>query len=275
MPFSLHAGAQAAFNARADALLASVASRVEAAQPTENDLLEFNGIPVPVSVMWESLRDDDIRVAVIFPIQGKTVRVDGDDFLSLVHLAEGLQGRRELSDAVSVEAALDVLVDWLGERILSETDATFVHFLLDWLERHVTERTIVFPIFHLRFDATLSVNGVKIRQLQASEVDEWYAHLLGDSEWRERLEGERNQWRERIGGWAAAFVLVNAEPKHALEVAFRKAVEVLAILRSFSSAMLIPSRRSRCTIYGMEHVERRTAFSLDLNRPGFTGGSVT
>lgn len=90
MLFSLHAGAQAACNARADALLASVASRVEAAQPTGNHLLEFNGIPVPVSVMWESLRDDDIRVAVIFPIQGKTVRVDGDDFLSLVHLAEGL-----------------------------------------------------------------------------------------------------------------------------------------------------------------------------------------
>lgn len=170
---------------------------------------------------------------------------------------------------------MDVLVDWLGERILAETDATFVHFLLDWLERHVTERTIVFPIFHLRLDATLSVNGVKIRQLQASEVDEWYAHLLGDSEWRERLEGERNQRRERIGGWAAAFVLVNAEPKHALEVAFRKADEVLAIFRSFSSAMLIPSRRSRCTIYGMEHVERRTAFSLDqsglVDRRGVLG----
>ena len=265
MPYSLHPNAQADFDAKADVFLTMVRQRVADTEPSTDDFLNLGGISVTVEVMWQSLQDSDIRTGVAFPLLDRAICIEGDDFLPIVRLAEKIQQRRELSEAVGVQAILDVLILWCKQRIRSETDAAFSRFLLDWLEQHATEHTIIFPIFQLWFAGVLRVCGVEIRTLEDAEVDRWYEQLVGDAEWRQHAEQERNDWRRRIGGRAAAFVTLTAEPGHALEQAYEKAERVLSALRSFSPAMLIPARRSFCTIYGMQQVRERTAFTIGPN----------
>ena len=50
---------------------------------------------------------------------------------------------------------------------------------------------------------------------------------------------------------------------------------MLSVLRSFSPAMLIPARRSFCTIYGMQQVRERTAFTIGPNGlPGISHPTI-
>jgi hypothetical protein len=265
MSYSLHPNAQADFDAKADMILAMVRQRVDDTEPSTGDFLNIAGISVPVAVMWQSLQDSNIRTGVAFPLLDRAIRIEGDDFLPIVRLAEKIQQRRELSEAVGVQAVLDVLILWCKQRIRSETDTAFSRFLLDWLEEHATEHTIIFPIYQLWFAGVLRVCGVEIRTLQDAEVDRWYEQLVSDAEWRQHAEQERDNWRRRIGGRAAAFVTLTAEPGHALEQAYEKVERVLSVLRSFSPALVIPARRSFCTIYGMQQPRERTAFTIGAN----------
>jgi hypothetical protein len=262
MPYSLHPNALADFDAKADVILAMVRQRVADTEPSTGDFLNIAGISVTVETMWQSLEDSNIRTGVAFPLLDRAIRIEGDDFLPIVRLAERIQQRRELSEVVGVQAILDVLILWCKQRIRSETDGAFSRFLLDWLEAHATEHTIIFPIYQLWFAGVLRVCEVEIRTLEDAEVDRWYEQLMGDAELRTTAEKERDDWRQRIGGRAAAFVTLIAEPGHALEQAYEKVERVLSVLRSFSPAMLIPTRRSFCTVYGIQQPRKRTAFTI-------------
>lgn len=181
MSYSLHPNAQADFDAKADKILAMVRQRVDDTEPSTGDFLNIAGISVPVAVMWQSLQDSNIRTGVAFPLLDRAIRIEGDDFLPIVRLAEKIQQRRELSEAVGVQAILDVLILWCKQRIISETDTAFSRFLLDWLEEHATEHTIIFPIYQLWFAGVLRVCGVEIRTLEDAEVDHWYEMPSGAS----------------------------------------------------------------------------------------------
>lgn len=262
MRFSLHPHAQASFDVKADSILALVQQKISETEPSVGDFLALNGVPMPVEVMWESLQDSDIRTGVAFPLLERAIRIEGNEFLPIVHLAEKIQQRRELSEAVSIQAILDVLVMWLKQRVGAEMDGGFSQFLLNWIEQNATERTVIFPIFQVWCAGVLKVAGVEIRTVEDADVNRWYEQLLRNDEWRQHAQRERDEWRNRIGGRAAAFVAVTAEPTQALELAYEKVDRVLSIIRSFSPAMLTPTRRSFCTVYGMEQIRKRTAFSI-------------
>lgn len=265
MPLSIHPKAEEAYNTKAEEVLAMVRQRVETTEPMDNDFLTIAGIPVPVEVMWQSLEGSDIRSGAAFPFEGRAIRIEGDDFLAISRLAGNIQSQRGFSEAVSVDAILDVLIRWFKERLTATTEDPFVAYLLAWLREHVVERTIVFSIVHLQFQGKLQVNGVEIRQLEVEEIAGWYESFVAIPEANEIATKDRDKWQKLVGGWAAAFVKVVAEPMHALEIAYQKADEAISLLRSFSPALLDPLRRSYCTIYGMAEAQRKTSFSLEVS----------
>lgn len=58
-----------------------------------------------------------------------------------------------------------------------------------------------------------------------------------------------------------SFTLV-AEPIRAEEIAYARVDRALSILRSYSPAMVSPTGRSFCTIYGLEHIETRNVITI-------------
>ncbi len=189
----------------------------------------------------------------------------GEDCAKLNRLAEALQRTADFKPRLSFEFIRSTILDWIEQRVRSETEANLSEFVLARANAEVKIFEIWVPMANLTVQRELSLGPVRIRSLNREIFDTWLGQLLANAD-ENRIEHIRmhsKALREKYQGLAAAYVALRAEAGFAVEKALEKAEEVASLLRVFHPANASPRAVYHCRPLGSESKESYSALVID------------
>lgn len=268
---TLHPRARQSFDERAAALLArcslaAVSTHESADEPAEHE--SWSSPPVSATIRSSDLAEHAVRT-IGKDDYGEEVRLErigdqgrltfaGAHFLDLQRLVESMQAARPLRDTVSRETLRDLIADWVWERLVRSSQESMCDHVLPRVNNRIDTYTIVIPIHELFVEQEFDVGRVRIVRLSEARLADWISEPQADP-------ATRDVWAQVVGR-AAATLTLRAERRRAYEVAFDEAEVALAALRSYSEGVLVPNRRSHCTVLGQENAHKRIHFVVKQGR---------
>ena len=281
--FSLHPNARLNFDAKAESLLGMVSvvppdhcpereSPGPQAEPPFATPLPRNAVPGR-SVSFHDY--EGAPVARVFREDTFEAGLQGDGYQALRAIAETLQRTPAMRSLVAVETLERLIFEWVRERIAGRTDRPMTAVVLDQAAALLTDHDVVLPLFRVTLAAPVQIGRVTLRTITSADFAGWEsatggaapkaatgAHRLGFLEQRRRMQG-----------FAAATLTVYGERAFALVEALEEAEEATAMLRLFSPAILSPSARSFCTLWGQEGIASPTYLFFEPARARVQAGS--
>ena len=116
------------------------------------------------------------------------------------------------------------------------------------------------------------LGAVTFRTMPDSPLEVWKSQLLagaGSDEARAATERYSEQLRQKHSGHAAATMSITAERRRALEIAYERAEQSVAVLRLYQDATYRPEGISVAVLYGQHNVPSRVGFLAKERRLAF------
>lgn len=279
----MHPDAAASFNSRANSLLSRVHSRL----PEERPRRPFSpDLHVAAHLGPEAIRGA-FRSALIdvggqelarYFVEGSVeVGLDGSDYQELVALIESVSKSAPFRNAVSRARLMDAALDWMHDSRRLATDLPVTDYMVRACMPEVRQFEVAVPIAMLSVQCAVPVGRAEIRPITKLTIAEWFEPIRRraetDNERRAADEYVARKVKE-LGGYAAAFVSVNAEPKRASEIAIEEAATAAALLRFGAIASFTPRVTSCCLPLGQQLIPGSETYlfhagSLQQSTDGF------
>ena len=197
--------------------------------------------------------------------ENMTIGLEGPDYQDFVRLIEAVQRTAACRELVSVRRLTEAAFDWFLETRKATTYLGFAEYVANVCSPEIRDYEVAVPIALLSVEEAFPVGRTMIRPITRDVLDDWFrprqSMELTDDQ-RSSLEEDVRRKRNRLQGYAAAFVTVRAERFRAQEIALKEADAAAGLLRFFSLA----SYRSRvpcfCTPLGKENIEQFNAILL-------------
>lgn len=279
----LHPNARSNFDARAELLLGMVSvvppglglgdeSPGSQAEPPFTTPLPPNAV-LGRSVLFHDY--EGAPVARVFREDSFEAGLKGDDYQALRAIAETLQRTPAMRSLVAVETLERLIFEWVRERTAGRTDRPMTDVVLDQTAALLRDHDVVLPLFRVVLAAPVQIGRVTLRTITSGDFARWEAAAGGPA--ASASAGARRLTflaeRRRMQGFAAATLSVYGERAFALVEALEEAEEATAMLRLFSPAILSPSARSFCTLWGQEGIASPTYLLFEPSRGGLRAGS--
>lgn len=283
----LYPDARTNFDRKAEALLPMLVVS-SAAEPAPSQAPPARGIVDPeapfvtylpdhaVQSHFQTFRDGDgVVTARAFTHGGMITGLQGEGYCALRKLAEAMQGTRPLRPIVGVDAIERLIFDWVRARALVSDDTPMCARVLPGIESVVADVEVILPLFRVQLAAPVQIGRVSLRTVTPADFSRWESAAARGPNGPELSEQSRAgllEQRKRMQGFAAATLVVRGERGHALEVAQAEAEEAVSLLRLFSPAMLFPSARSFCTLWGRRNMESTSYLVFEPTRASLAFG---
>lgn len=235
---------------------------------------------------WESDKRGN-PISRYFQIGGTYIGLTGEDFRELYRLAECIQKLPGWRDTVSIEALVEQTFEWLRLRYLeqqklpqisSEAIPAFCDDLLTFFNKQIEPQEVWVPLDGLEIESDFAFGKIELRTLTSAKMERWredwetwaLKHPARAAGWTYEFESRR----ERLQGLTAACLRLEAEPKRAVEVAYREAERTVAILRCLSPAIYFPDAVTRIALAGGESDREREHYFVkegSINHFGIGG----
>lgn len=213
---------------------------------------------------WETDKRDN-PISRYFQISNTCIGLTGDDFLELYRLAERIQKLPGWRDAVSIEALVEYTFDWLRLRYLeqqklplapSEAVPLFCDALLTFFNQQIKPQEVWVPLEGMEIESDFAFGRAELRTITVAMMDrwrqDWESWALKHPERAEGWAYEFELRRTRLQGLTAVCLRLEAEPKRAVEVAYREAERTVAMLRCLSPSVYFPDAITRIALAGWE-----------------------
>lgn len=165
----------------------------------------------------------------------KTFRIEGEDYLELVRIAEGVHRAPDYGRAVSLSLLIDLVFAWLIAARQGTTTAPLRSFLEAKCEPLIQDVEVWIPVAGIYLESEFTLGDVTFKSITPAMIDQWQRDFL---EHNPNLEKEADEFfrqrRRELQGLAAATSQIRAEPQHAYEVGRREAETAIALLRCAS-----------------------------------------
>jgi hypothetical protein len=265
MKHELHPSAKANLDDRGNALL----SRLKFRSKTDKKRREFK----PDLHIAANLTEKDIlsvghagmidmtgrEKARYFLEENREVGLEGDAYLEFERLVESIQRTPTFSEAISQDRLKEVAFDWFRDSRRLATYATLSDYIYEICSRDIQSYEVAIPIATLSVEMPFVVGRVEIRPLTKNVLDAWFQNYInhaGSDEERAAIIAKLDRMRKRLQGYSAAFIVVNAEPTRAQEVALQETEAALGILRYCAPGNLSSYIQCAAVPLGKENIPR-------------------
>ena len=272
----LHPDAERAFNARAEALIASLAPEPSAVRrprpasfkPDIRTVRTIRQQDIVGELKWNWVDNGRAANARYCMFDNGTLGLCGDGFRALAKLAEQVQAVTALRPILSVEYVLETLFDWLVDKKRGRAGEPAMAYLLTKSRKDVREHETWFPVAMLHMQGNLQLGRILFRTVDRSVLERWASDWLARASGRPEAEQANvrtmlDDLGKNLQGLAAATITLRAEPMRALEVGLKEAEVAIALLRFFSHGALEPNIASYCAVLGKEHLQSITYLSVE------------
>ena len=266
MKIQLHENAIKNFNEKADNLLFEIVPDPNAKK--SNPLPSYSEIVIQdleiieiTKIAYTSIMDGE--TGVIFYADNKPFGLFEDGYKQFIKLVESVYKDKIISAYVHFDTLKDLIFDWIAARYKNETALQMTEFVLPKCEDKIKEIEIWLPVHRLIIESEFSVGKITFKTITTKMIDEWHTekakHGIGN---QEEYEVYLFQEREKLQGFAATTIKLEAEAKRALEIAFEEANKALSLLRLFGGGAFHPKVVSYCVLLGMEHLQGITELNI-------------
>lgn len=278
MRLELHPEAARNFNAKAEGLLAELASaprRVHRGHqgPLDPDIhvvAHLEPEDIIGDIKFGHVDDFGNEVAKTFEAGAELIGLFGESYKNLVRIAEAMHKVKTLHTAVSLRLLIDTIFDWVRHRHQASPVPGMTEYVLAECEKRLEEVEIWIPVYMLHVQSPFTIGRVTLREITRAIIDEWHGGMLAQVPEASKAVVEHHLSKERakLQGFAAATLKLHAEPERAAEIAFEEVEEALALLRFFAPASFNPRYTSHCVPLGRQHVESSKYLTVQ-------GGKIT
>lgn len=200
---------------------------------------------IPVTVISAEEMQDGIRttlhdrsgkeVGKVLHENGKTFRLEGDDYAELMRIAKGIRAAPDYGRAVSLALLTDLVFDWLIATHQGITTALLLKFLEEKCEPLIQDVEVWIPVAGTYVESEFMLGDVTFKSITPAMIDQWQREFLEHNPHLEKEADEFFRQRRRdLQGLAAATFQIRAEPRHAYEVGRKEAEIAIAMLRCAS-----------------------------------------
>ncbi len=198
---------------------------------------------------------------------GKKILLEGEGWRELSKLSSKVAQTPNIREKVSASFIEDVTFLWIKARYEKSTSVGFSDHLVSEIIKAVVDQEIWIPIAKTQIDGVLEIGRVKIQPISKQVFDSWRESMrLPKPEEDAKVEQLFDKFRRKLQGYAAARIVVSAEPARARKIAEEETEKALAVLRWMSPEIQLPRKPSFCAILGREYVPSFTHFILREGR---------
>lgn len=247
----LHEQAEAAYNAKADAIVAEVQPRPPKQPSSTEAMPKVNGDTPIVSHFGEgdidlkSFREYEVdyrgkRKACYFYTSSRSrLGITGAAHDTIEEPAQRIAGDRAYRYALSEKFVYDQAITWLQQKI-DQPDVTpaFVRFIEDAAAKAITRHEIWLPIPGVQVTRPFQIGRTPFRNITKSMMDEWAEKQKVTSS--PKAEASFERLRVKIQAATAACVEVEAEPIRGYNIAFSESEPSIAIFRLACPVIMNP-----------------------------------
>lgn len=275
MKLNLHPNAAKNFDEKANALLSKLILDPNINQPkpesfsSEMFIRELKDVEITSTGYYTELEGD---IAKTFSDGRNVLGLFDEDYKELVRLAENLQRTKGISEFVSVKLLTKLIFEWIADFYNRKTTLSMCQYVLPKCEEKIIRSELWFPVHRTLIEKEIQIGKITFKIISKQMIDDWQAllelHTIGS---KEQAQVRFDMDREKLQGFAAATMEIEAEPQRAFEIVFDEAEKALSLLRFYTGAAWHPRLVSHCVLLGREHYEGYTL--LDVNAGKIEGYS--
>lgn len=276
MPLDFHHEAAKNFDQKAEGLFGKVVfdphgnSKQQQEGGFQPDIVRYE---IPEEDLLSLKRDSYIagplqrEIAKTFRLNDSVLGLFGEDYKSLVRLAESMQKTKALRDKVSVRFLIDSIFNWVATSYRRSGVLPMTEVVLAEAEKAVQNIELWLPVAMLYVESEVVIGRITLKTISKDILDNYHSAAIDqiqkdghaiDTELQQHFRIERQE----LQGLAAATIKLHAEPIRAREIAVEEAQNSLAILRLYSLANLEPELICHCTLLGREKIEEIRTFTV-------------
>lgn len=213
---------------------------------TDDDVIEIEGSSVDASgrVLGRFFWHADAEYGL-----------DGDDYLALRRVAEGLLKNRELQPVVNATIIEETLFGWCRDRFRGIETRPYSSALVAFLAESVVPRTLWFPIAELEVQKPFKLGVAEFAPVTTAMLNSYEAQLAeavgGNTELAARYVAEL---REKVQGRAAVVLQIEAAEARAVERGLELAEAAVRLLALLAPGSLSPWHVTTCAPVGAEYI---------------------
>jgi hypothetical protein len=264
MKLEIHPSAKSNFNERGEKLVSCVT-------PHESFMKQSTDYPRPDIYTGPTINEDEITgftllglsdefgncTAKLFIHDQVKYGLHGEGYKKLVRLTESIQKTNQLRRFISVETLGEIIFQWVESKFKDTSTAPLSEFILVQCEEIIQEQDIWIPVANLNLQSDITLGNITFRTISRAMLDTYFSERPDDLSPEEMAASNQfeSKIRRKYQAFAAATIVVCAEPKRAKEIAFQEAERSLCCLRFFSPANFSPKIVSYTMLKGKEHLE--------------------
>lgn len=167
---------------------------------------------------------------------GKKLILDANGCETLDKISEQIQNLSALKNKVSKKYISNLIWDWIEQTKKSDNfNENFITYLEKNITNDVKEYLCIIPISNLEVEVSFPIANSVITPLSKEKYNSWIENLDCSDGVPEHL----NNLRERHQGLASVVTKVNAEPRHAKDLALKEAKLATMVLSFFQKEQFI------------------------------------
>jgi hypothetical protein len=164
----------------------------------------------------------------------------GDNLKKVLKFSETVANRKELRDILSPMTVQEVVLDWIGARVLEREIRSLADQISAVVTEHVRPLTVWVPIEDTSVECELSFADAILTPLSRRELDYVIDEATRDREPEDVQSFRKKSYRDWLGKAIMRFS-IEAEPRRARELALEKAERYMALLQFYGpTTMILP-----------------------------------
>ncbi len=178
MELAFHPNAEANFNSQADALVAELAPRPQAAARSSFDPERFVSHTVQASGIigppcLGTVDASGREIGRSFVHGHEMVGLSDDSYVRLARLIDAMHRAPAIEKAVSPSVLLGLVFQWMEHRFKGESLPTMTAYVLADLNPRLRDTEVWTPVAHLRIQSAFRLGQVKFQPVARELLDRW------------------------------------------------------------------------------------------------------
>lgn len=222
---------------------------------TEKEIIEFH--PSTISNGYGE------EVGFYFFQGGKRYGILNENYRNVLKLVESISKLKSFSAKVSQETIKNIVFDWIQKRCIGATDKGVTTFIIKQASGKISFQEVWLPIKFLQIEEAFVVGKIGFKPISERFIDKLRSQCVEDLPEKEKELGELfDKHIRNFQGYAAATLIIEAEPNRAKEITLEETRKALLLLRIFHPSSFHPKVTSFYDIWGSEKKERASILTL-------------
>lgn len=269
----VHKDAKANFDAKGEALISLIEEIPQKGQRetkfpselhvkqhiTDKDIVEFHP-----SIISNGYGEE---IGFYFFHERKQYGILNENYKIILKLVESISKQSGLSAKVSQETIKSIIFDWIKKRCIGIVNQDLTSFIIDQASAKISVKEVWLPIRFLQIEDAFVVGKINFKPISKNMIEKLQAQCIEDRPEKEKEFKEMfDTYIKKFQGYAAATLLIEAEPDRADEICLEETRKALLLLRIFHHASFHPKVTSFYNIWGSEINDRASILMLEEGR---------